>query len=235
MAKKAGKKRVYPASVSAKPVEPSSEELWHSYMILCDGTDSVNSLASLYQAAQKARGGGAPTHEEQDLLRAMVVMAGATLDATLKRLIRDAFLKLIKCNPKALEEAQKHVKRRIVNDLEKRGGERLSRILLSDSPKAELIGFIIDDTTGDSLQSKDEVEKVVQLLGLEKCALEGLREAFVMRNQIIHEMDSVTSPGKGEKRRRQRKKTEMYTSARNLLSAAADVLGKVDKHLASIA
>ncbi|MCX5650667.1 MAG: hypothetical protein NTU45_04685 [Planctomycetota bacterium] len=227
-AKKSTTKKPTTTSVIDEPASPKSELLTRSHLILCDGIRSVNSLAGLYATAQKARGGGAPTHEEQDLLRAMVVMSGAALDATLKRAIRDCLAKLTKCNSKAREEATKHIKRRILSSLDGRGGERLAQVMLSDNPRDEVVGFVIDDTTGDSLQSKDEVLKVVQLLGLEKVPIDGLQDAFETRNQIIHEMDAVDAEKKGDKRRRQRKQETMTVHARSLLAVAAEILGRID-------
>lgn len=228
MASKKTQAKQSTTSVINEPKSPHSDLLIKSHLILCDGIHSVNSLAGLYAAAQKQRGGGAPTHEEQDLLRAMVVMSGAALDATLKRAIRDCLTKLTKCNAKAREEATKHIKRRILGSLDKTGGDRLAQVLLSDNPRDELVGFVIADTTGDSLQSKDEVLKVVQLLGLEMMSIDGLQEAFETRNQIIHEMDAIEVAKKGHKRRRQRKKEAMTAHARSLLAVAASILGRID-------
>lgn len=87
---------------------------------------------------------------------------------------------------------------------------------------------MIDDTTGDSLQSKDEVLKVVQLLGLEKMSIDGLQEALETRNQIIPDMDAIEVEKKGHKRRRQRAKEAMTAHARSLLAVAASILGRID-------
>jgi len=208
-----------------KPEIPEQELLKSAHAIHCDGIDSVNSLAKLYSRATRRRGPGAPTHEEQDLLRAMVVMASAALDATLKRIIRDTLSELARRNKLVLDEVQKLIKRRLLSDLEKRGGDRLAEALLYDSPRQRVIEFIIEDATGDSLQSEAEVQKVVQLLGIENFKTSNLRKAFIARNQVVHEMDSTLGPGF---RRRRRTKGEMVGYAKALLETATQILEKVD-------
>jgi hypothetical protein len=53
------------------------------------------------------------TDEEQDLLRAMLVMAAAGLDSMLKQLIRDCMPSLVKANPQVREGLEKFVARSI--------------------------------------------------------------------------------------------------------------------------
>jgi len=230
-AKKKGAKKTVARQpdVVAHPPSPTTNKLSGAHTLLCGGIDSVNSLARLYDDATRARGRGAPTHEEQDLLRAMVVMAGAALDATTKRIIHDALADLMKPDSAALREAQTHVKRRLLTALDKRGGDRLAEALLDANPRQRIVRFIIDDLTGDSLQSVDQLERAIRFLGVSGFRVGSLREAFEARNQIIHEMDAT--PENPSRNRRQRRKTAMREFAATLLKAAAQLLQNVDEAL----
>src|SRR5260221_3103129 len=63
-----------------------------SKLILKYAREAKSSFEAQCNASRRSRSksGGALTHAEQDLLRAMLVFAGAGLDACLKQLVRDA-------------------------------------------------------------------------------------------------------------------------------------------------
>ena len=218
----------------SKPKHPALEP---AYSLLDYGRASVKSLASLYAERTKKRGPGAPTHEEQDLLRAMVVMAGAALDATLKRILTDAYNMVLTTSDKAYEQAVDHVHRRILRQVGEAGGKRMAAALLSDDPRAKLAEQIVDDVTGQSLQSVEEIDRVRQYLGVSDDFLrpirDSLREALSVRNQVVHEMDAMSGVrGKpGFKKRRQRKKDEMTNYAQVLLQVGAELIKQVDSVL----
>ncbi|MCK6456025.1 MAG: hypothetical protein L6Q92_05790 [Phycisphaerae bacterium] len=220
----------------APPNAPSTELLKRAHELLEYGIASTNSLADLYDTLTESRGRGAPTHEDQDLLRAMLVMAGATLDIVVKRIIRDSLHALVTKNAKALKAARDHVHRRLLKTIDDRGGQRLAEALLSESPQAAIVGFIIDDITGESLQSVEELQRAAGYLGLEGFQVpQGVRDALAARNQIVHEMDAIETQtrGRGSRRRRQRKKDEMRTFAKQLLDAAAMFCTAVNGALAN--
>ena len=223
-----------PQEVMWRPQAPSTECLRSAHLALCDGIDSVNNLWSLYGAGTARGKGGAPTHEHQDLLRAMVVMAGAALDATAKRVIADSLYPLVERNEGSRTEAQKHVKRSVLGELEKGSTDRLAEALLADSPRRRIVEFIIADLTGGSLQSVEQLRKATALLGLGSEFAKGnakeLKDAFEARNQIVHEMDALKAApaARGKKRRRQRKKDEMFGFAKSLLEAAHELVEGVD-------
>lgn len=215
--------------VAKHPAAPASDKLISTYQLLCGGIDSVNSLALLYDKATAKRGPGAPTHEEQDLLRSMVVMAGATLDATTKRMVKDTLQDVVLRVPESLKKAREFVQRQILNTLSTTGGEKLAEALLHDSPRWKVIEFLIDEITGDSLQSVEQLMRASAFMGVTLEAAP-LRQAFEARNQIIHEMDAVLGGGK---KRRQRRKPQMRGFAQQLLGAAAELLARTDERLAS--
>lgn len=213
---------------------PNSANLQNSARILKHGIESARSLQTLYDKLQKNRAGGAPTHEEQDLLRAMVVFAGAAMDATVKRIIADCLPVLIQRNEQSRGEASKFLSRNILKKLDDdKTLQVLARALLSPEPHSELTDQIIRKATGDSLQSYDELCKAARLLGVSEHDIpkKDLVEAIAVRNRIIHEMDVTEATRPGEKRRQQRKRDEMRAHAKALSVAANYFIVEVDKLL----
>lgn len=220
--------------VMEMPKRPHGSQLKRARDLLDYGISSTNSLASLYDDLMQARGRGAPTHENQDLLRAMLVMAGATLDVVVKAIIRDALHLLIDKNAKARRTAREHVHRRLLKTVEREGGKRLAQALLSASPQVAIVDFIIDDITGESLQSVGQLKLAAEYLGLDGFEVPtGVGDALAARNQIVHEMDAIQREArtKGSRKRRQRRKDEMRAFAKELLSIAVKFCDEVDKAL----
>lgn len=70
------------------PERPRSGDCSNAYTILCNSHDTASSFLETFEAVRSARNArGAPTDEEQDLLRACVVFAGAGLDSMVKQLV----------------------------------------------------------------------------------------------------------------------------------------------------
>lgn len=217
------------ATVADHPPKPNVASLRAAYELLVYGIDSVNSLADLHRRSTAAKGAGAPTHEVQDLLRAMLVMAGATLDATLKKVVNDALPQAVSRSEDARKTAEDHINKQVLRVLDSQGGSRLATALLSDSPREVLTGYIIDDLTGGSLQSYEEVRRVASYLGIaDYKPPAGLKEALHARNQIIHEMDMLPPDSKSIRKRRPRKRADMCRLAKVLLDVASDFLHHTD-------
>lgn len=212
------------------PKMPTSDQLRHAHKVLEYGIESVNSLFFRYMNRGKVV--GAPLHVDQDLLRAMVVMAGTSLDATTKQLIKGSLPKLISINIDARDKSLEHIYRQVLRGLGDKGsrGKELAGALLSDSASEYFVQLIIDDITGDSLQNIDGLNKVAEYMGVRKLKdQDKIREAFETRNQIVHEMDAKTK-GSGITRRK-RKKDMMRRHAKNLLGAAIHFMKSVDAEL----
>jgi hypothetical protein len=222
-----------------KPAQPQSNSLQRAYEVAEYGVESANKLLSLYENITQTKGPGAPTHEEQDLLRAMLVMAAATLDATLKQLFMDAYTNIVQANEDARRKAEEHLHSQVLKRIAEPQGLRLAEALLSDEVHTSLAKLIIQDLTRGSLQSLEEVKRVEAYLGVKiltrKDQEEKLKKAFTARNQIIHEMDALfeekTKPG--GRKRRQRKKEEMVEYASTLLKVATEALQNVDNAIKS--
>src|ERR1039458_3496085 len=73
---------------------PAAPQLQRSYKIVVYAHETAGSLLAGFNSLGQARGRGAPSDEQQDLLRAMLVFAGAGLDACAQQIVRDALPRL---------------------------------------------------------------------------------------------------------------------------------------------
>lgn len=215
---------------------PRARELEPAYEVLKQGLSSVNSLAALYDRATKRRGRGAPTHEEQDLLRAMLVLASSALDASLKRLLLDAYGAIVSRSQAAHNKASEHLHRHVLKRIDEHG-QRLASALLTDSLRSSLLKLIVEDLTSQSLQSVEEIQRVGAYLGLDNVLSReeqnNLKDALLARNEIVHQMDVVLTGRvpRGGRKRRQRKRKQMHKYAESLLTIGARLLEEADKAL----
>ncbi|GMV85096.1 MAG: hypothetical protein AMXMBFR80_09530 [Dehalococcoidia bacterium] len=234
-----------PPALASAPAKPKSEPLQRSYLILKYAHDTA---AALLKAFNDSRNGkrGTPTDEQQDLLRAMVVFAGAGLDSMTKQLVRDALPGILEHLPDRRADMERLVARHLrrasvaaTDELGDDGGlnpQRLARILLADSPRVGVAEMLVSDLTAGSLQSASELFRVASFLGVEQKMLDAsekdLKAVFDCRNQIIHEMDiDFTRPNRN---RFSRTRADMVKNASLLLDVAGKLLGRVDSVLAKV-
>ncbi len=97
----------------------------------------------------------------------MLVMAGAALDAMLKRLLADVYGVIVMKNKAARDKAAEHLHRQVLKRIDSEG-QRLASSLLSDNPMLSLMQLVVEDLTSQSLQSVNEIQKIAAYLGLEK-------------------------------------------------------------------
>ena len=75
-------------SLKSLPSEPESERCKKSYWILETAYETASELLGLFDnPGGKKRSPGNPSNTDQDLLRSMLVFAGAGLDAAIKQAI----------------------------------------------------------------------------------------------------------------------------------------------------
>jgi hypothetical protein len=129
------------------------------------------------------------TDEEQDLLRAMLVMAAAGLDSMVKELVRDALPNVIFADPQARSGLERHISGRVRSP----DSDFLPRILSAPLPSSAVVEDYIAHLTASSLQSAAELARAASAFGLEPrnvgIDFERLRSIFDVRNKIIHELD----------------------------------------------
>ena len=216
----------------------SSELCQNAALILKHAHDSASALLKAFNLAKAGRGKrGMTTDEEQDLLRAMVVMAAAGLDAMAKQLIRDTLPALVGVEASVKDGLEKFVVRQIRGEAEGvdvlTGGKFLGRILAASSHQTQVIEEYIKELTGGSLQSAEELVRTASALGIQPQGLGAdikiLREVFGVRNKIIHELDMNLE---GDRRKRNlRKQKDMIRFANVLLQLAENLRDQVDKRL----
>ncbi|MGA7671626.1 MAG: hypothetical protein WBW04_14455 [Nitrolancea sp.] len=175
-----------------------------------DAVDAVLETLDTVRQVRKQTGGdirGRLTANEEDLLRAAVVFTGAGLDSVLKQLIRDSLPDLLKTNDQAHDKFEAFARDRVGTG-EIADSAMIARYLTSENPRERLIEDYIYELTGSSLQSADEVQKVAGALGIGDANLRKritkLRELFVARNEISHELDLQRPEQRGDRTRRSR-------------------------------
>jgi len=217
---------------------PKTESCSKAAVILERTHDSADALLKAFELAQGGRGAprGMTTDDEQDLLRAMLVMAAAGLDSMLKQLIRDAMPALVRASPPVREGLEKFVTRSIRGDAESpeplSGAKFLGRVLAAESQQIQVIEEYIRDLTGASLQSASELAKTASALGLSKTKVDvpRFKEIFDIRNKIIHELDINLDADK--RKRNVRGLEPMMKHTNSLLEIGEQMLGEVEKRLA---
>jgi len=202
--------------------------------ILQHAHSTASALFKAYQLLRRRRTAerGMTTDEEQDLLRAMLVMTAAGLDGMAKRLIRDSLPKLAL----SLTEARKGLRRFIASQLAATGESAanfMADILSGQDHFGQVIERYIVQLTGGSLQSVDEILSTAAALGVTKDELgidiQKLKQTFAVRNAIIHELDMNLS---GERRKRNiRREKDMTEMVELLFSLSSGLIRKVAERL----
>ncbi len=210
---------------------------------------AVHSVSSFYKLYQKGRKGsaGSTSHEEQDLLRAMLVFACSGLDDVVKQMIKDSLPKIIQQDIEgkgARQEFQKFVERRMKRVNSAEGAEKtlivdtsfIAQVITSNEPRATLLRFLQDYLLEDSLQSRDQVLKVAAHFAITKDQVladpETTKDAFDIRNDIIHEMDvDLSGKGKGQKKRRVRGAPDMIKYCENVLNISVAFINVVAERI----
>ncbi|MDR0591581.1 MAG: hypothetical protein LBG75_03470 [Candidatus Nomurabacteria bacterium] len=180
----------------------------NSALILENTVKSVNDFYALFQVKSTAEG------RKQDLLRAMLVFACSGLDAVIKQLIKDSLAGVIDADQGARQEMVKYVSRSVLQkgignepeqNIRQINTDRLADLLISDNPKRDIVSMHVRNLCSDSLQSKDQILKIASSFAITSDAIMGdpdtIRTAFMVRNQIIHEMDVDLSDDRNRRER----------------------------------
>lgn len=222
------------------PVAHDTTESAQRY--LTSAYDSVSAVLrnlDLIREQRRAEGQdlrGRLTDNEEDLLRAAIVFAGAGLDAALKQLIRDSLPAVLENSALAMDKFKAFVRRHLSQaDVIDVG--RLADYLVAESPRVEMIEAYVDELTGGSLQSQQQVENVAGALGIDdshlRRRLAALHAAFQSRNQIAHELDLRSPERPGDRARRTRRINDSVRTCHDLLESAQLVVNAVGEILAS--
>lgn len=213
------------------PQRPSSSECSSAYIILCNAHDTASSFLDIFESVRSARKArGAPTDEEQDLLRACLVFAGAGLDSMAKQLVRDALPAVVDGHEGAHAMLKQHVERHILREVTDESLSVLADVLVDPHPRHRLITRMVRDLTAGSLQSSEEVMRVGSYFDVPSHELvadpKELQKIFSARNQIVHEMD--VDFGQVNRNRRSRTKATMTNYTNEVFAVANRLLKEVD-------
>lgn len=216
----------------------NEEDLSKSKLILQHSHESAKSLLSAFEIVRRNRGArGGTTDSEQDLLRAMLVLTAAGLDSMTKQIIRDTLPELAEIDIKVEKGIETFVARQLrgdPNSSETTNSNRfLARLIIAKSRRDQAIQEYIDELTGGSLQSPEELIRAAFALGLEpyECGIDPdtLRPIFQVRNIIIHELDiALNAP---RRNRNYRSKANMVQNANILLEIGEKILVGVNNKI----
>lgn len=218
------------------------EELQNAIAIYNYSYTSAKSLVDAFSEAKARRGDkrGVLTDQEQDILRAALVMSCAGIDASLKQAIRDCFERLFQAKEETHKDFHSFVQKRLGGDLDSdayvAGKRFLSKVLIQENPRKMLIEEYIRYLTGDSLQSFEQLMRTWAALGLgaqkrlnEKKTV--LNDIFIVRNKIIHELDiDLEAPAR---KRRVRSQMQLINDIESVLETTELFLTEIEKSLAT--
>ena len=219
----------------------SFDETRRARTVIDHARTSASSFFESYSIVRRERGAGsrAPTNTEQDLSRAGLVFAAAGLDSSIKELIRGAVPALALLDDGVRNGLESFVRSRLRKDQEAGGNARnrlLAQLLLVDCPSDVLLEEYVLDLTGSSLQSSEELKRTAKALDIEVNLLsderDELKDAFEIRNKIIHELDVKFGAGRGQRKRNSRRKDDLEAKAHLLLDVGDSFIEAVEQKLA---
>lgn len=221
------------------PAPPNRAEAEDAHKILEYALEACSALLDAFDASRRARRatGGNTTTQEQDLLRAMVVFAGAGLDASVKRLIENSLPILARRRAGVRQALEAFAARRLRDEAASagssaRGYTLLAAAISNPTPQAAVVTAYVEDLLGSSLQSVDRVFEALSALGIQKevsADREKLKNVFTIRNNIVHEMDMDLS--RTNRYRTTRRRDPMIEGVNTLLCLGWDVTTAVAKQL----
>lgn len=231
-----------PASVESLrgiPSAPTNQAAADAHLILSHAHEAAKALLDAFDASRTKRraSGGNTTDSEQDLLRAMLVFAGAGLDAAVKRLIQDSLAALAASDASVQQALQAFAARRLRDEMTSapttaKGYALLASALSSQSAQQTLVAAYVNDLIGESLQSVERAIEAIGALGIKESVPvdhSALKGVFADRNRIIHEMDMNLSGAL--RKRKSRSRDSMLRAANQLLGLGGAIVAAVDKKL----
>ena len=203
--------------------------------VLEHAKESVDNFFGAYDKMRKKKQ-GAPTDNEQDMLRAGLVFSAAGLDSALKELIRGSVRSLASVDSNVQDQFETFIQRQLRSDGEDvesiSGFKFLAGILASQAPQERLLNEYVLYLTGTSLQSVDQLFRSAKALGAEMKLISDnkskLTTIFGVRNSIIHELDVKFSGKSGKRQRNIRKRTDLKSYSELLLKIADEIITKVE-------
>lgn len=220
--------------------KPTPTETDRAELVLTHTKYSIKHFREAFDTIRKARSAsGPPTAGEQDLIRASLTFAAAGLDSVLKELIKGSIRTLAEKDAGVQKGLEEYARRQLRNENDggtaKDSTSFLAKILTSQSPYEQLIDNYTLYLTGNSLQSTEELFKASSALGVNintlKTKESELKEAFEIRNKIIHELDVRFDVKHGQKQRNSRTKNQLNEKTDLVIKVADEFIKAVNKKL----
>ncbi len=193
---------------------------------------TADSMLDAFQTLRQARQAkGTPTDEEQDILRSMLVFAGAAIDSSAKQLARDCLPVLARDGGETREKLEDFSSRRLRGMGDSDSANRfMVRVLMHQNAEEAFIDEFVNDLTSGSLQSVEGLHRICEAFGiLSKTISKQIRElrpVFEARNDIIHEMDMDFESK--NRNRRSRTRAQMVNWTNTALAMAEHIVDEVD-------
>lgn len=130
---------------------------------------------------------------EVDLLRSALVLAGAGLDAVVKRLARDALPELLAVGS-THAAADKVFKAHVSAQVRDKPSTSWTRAILDPDPRQAMIRLYVEEHTQGSLQREKDLRAIRDALGVSDQVVSDqqitdLRQFLTARNQVAHDLD----------------------------------------------
>jgi hypothetical protein len=174
---------------------------------------TVSSLLERFDDINKKRGRGTPSHQDQDLLRGMILFAASGLDAFLKETFRSFFPKFLNAQFERSVAAFKKYLADVTQNSEL-NTEITYALITAQKPKELIVERYIDGVVRDSMQSRNQLMKAITALDIEdKVFLKAIDakeidDFFHQRNLIVHEFDIDITKSRGKNSKKRSRKRE---------------------------
>jgi hypothetical protein len=219
------------ASVEMSPLHskpygcpPEVQRGWARYVAT---HQSVDGLFKTLNELRRGKGPGAVPEGTKDLARAAIVFTAAGVDSCLRTLLHDALETLLAVDGAAHGAFKKHLySSRLSGELTKATKTAVTAV----NPRAALIELYVQDLTGTSIQSWQDLSRVRDALGLagtahlDDAVLQMYQPFFNARHQVVHELDLVDPSGKGSRGRRPRDLVEVGAQCNEALHMLAGLI-----------
>ncbi len=219
-------------TIDEVPRPPRSHHATDAWRILKYAQQSARNLLETFD---ERAGLETPGDEQQDLLRAMVVAAGAGLDAATRALSRQALIHVLHGgDAQAAHHANEYMKGR----LREQSAEltKLGAVFRSDPPRVSVHELIVQDMTSRDITA-GRLRSVANQFAPpfpvgpsdDPVAHQPVADAIACRNSIVDELD--INPAGGAHERFQRRRPEMVEYANALLGCGFAFVDHVDSKL----
>ncbi len=226
----AGYKAIALTDLPRKPTGALVTGAWR-YLVGCHSSvtglfDALATVRAVKQADTGQDTRGRLGRDEEDLLRAALVFTSSGLDACCKRLLRDTLECLVAGNATAGRKFHDFIKQELATG----PSDPLTRAIVANEPRKQMIKVYIDVRTKASLQGSSDVKaRVRDTLGISNAQLpvaqiETLDKFFEARNAIVHDLDYEDPSAPSSQARWRRKMEEVRDDCDAVLAVVAMII-----------